>query len=293
VDNRTSVRDFLVSRRSRITPEQVGLPSDGRRRVAGLRRGEVAGLAGVSVEYYSKLERGDLAGASGSVLEAVARALRLDDAEREHLFDLARAANGSSQLPAPRRTRTVRGWQPRPSLQWALDAIHDAPAAVGNGRGDLLAVNHLGRALYCDLYADPSVPPNFSRFTFLTEAARRFYTDWDYYADMTVAMLRTEAGRNPGDRALHELVGELSTRSEEFRRRWSSHDVRIHITGTKHYHHPIVGDLTLAYDTFDLAGQPGVAMTVYTAEPGSPTTAALRLLASWAASQPGVAANIA
>lgn len=281
------MREFLTTRRAKITPEQVGLPEDGQRRVPGLRRGEVAGLAGVSIEYYSKLERGELAGVSTSVLEAISRALQLDPAEREHLFDLAQAANGASLL-APRRRSGSKQWRPRPSLQRALDAIRDAPAAVGNGLGDLLAANHLGRALYSDLYADPTGKPNFARFTFLDSAARRFYPDWDYYADITVAMLRTQAGRDPHDRQLHELVGELSTRSDEFRRRWSAHDVRIHTTGTKHFHHPIVGDLDLAYDTLDLAGEPGVAMTIYTAEPGSPTQDALQLLASWAASRPTV-----
>jgi transcriptional regulator with XRE-family HTH domain len=285
VDNRAEVREFLTTRRAKITPERAGLPEDGQRRVPGLRRGEVAGLAGVSIEYYSKLERGDLAGVSASVLEAISRALQLDPAEREHLFDLAQAANGASLL-APRRRNTGKQWRPRPSLQRALDAIRDTPAAVGNGLGDLLAANHLGRALYSDLYADPTGKPNFARFTFLDSAARRFYPDWDYFADITVAMLRTQAGRDPHDRQLHELVGELSTRSDEFRRRWSAHDVRIHTTGTKHFHHPIVGDLDLAYDTLDLVGEPGVAMTIYTAEPGSPTQQALQLLASWAATQP-------
>ena len=168
-------------------------------------------------------------------------------------------------------------------LQRALDAIRDAPAAVGNGLGDLLAANHLGRALYSDLYADPTGKPNFARFTFLDSAARRFYPDWDYYADITVAMLRTQAGRDPHDRQLHELVGELSTRSDEFRRRWSAHDVRIHTTGTKHFHHPVVGDLTLAYQTVDLRLEASVALTIYAAEPASRSADALRLLASWSA----------
>ncbi len=285
MDNRAEVREFLTTRRAKITPERAGLPEDGQRRVPGLRRGEVAGLAGVSIEYYAKLERGDLAGVSAGVIEAISRALQLDPAEREHLFDLAQAATGSSML-APRRRSSDKSWRSRQSLQWTLDAIRDTPAAVGNGRGDLLAANHLGRALYSDVYADPTGKPNFARFTFLDSAARRFYPDWDYFADITVAMLRTEAGRNPHDRQLHELVGELSTRSDEFRRRWSAHDVRIHTTGTKHFRHPIVGDLILAYETLELAAEPGIAMTVYTAEPGSPTQQALQLLASWAATQP-------
>lgn len=284
MDNRAEVRDFLLTRRARITPQQKGLPVDGRRRVPGLRRGEVAGLAGVSVEYYAKLERGSLAGVSASVLEAIADALDLDNAEREHLFDLARAANGSAIL-SPSRRPAERPWTPAPSLQWVLDAIRDAPAMVSNGRNDLLATNHLGRALYSDLFAGASGTPNFARFTFLDPAARRFYPNWDFFADITVATLRTEAGRSPHDRRLHELVGELSTRSEEFRLRWSAHDVRIHTTGTKHFRHSVVGDLVLAYETVDLRSGPSLSMTVYAAEPGSPSENNLRLLASWAASE--------
>ena len=282
MDNRSEVREFLTTRRAKVTPQQAGLPVVGQRRVPGLRRGEVAGLAGVSIEYYSRLERGQLAGVSGSVLDAIARALQLDTAEREHLYDLARAADGTSIATRPRR-RIDRPWTPTPQLQWILDAMRDAPAIIGNGRGDLLAANHLGRALYSDLLADPTGKPNFARFTFLDPAARRFYPDWDFFADITVAMLRTDAGRHPHDRALHELVGELSTRSDEFRRRWSAHDVRIHTAGTKNFHHAIVGDLHLAYETVDLRGDTGVALTVYAAEPGSPSERALRLLASWAA----------
>lgn len=283
MDNRAEVREFLTTRRAKITPEHAGLPQDGQRRVPGLRRGEVAGLAGVSIEYYSKLERGQLAGVSASVLDAIAGALELDAAEREHLFNLARAADGSSVLTR-RRRRDTRPWQPTAGQQWIMDAMRDAPVIVGNGRSDFLAANHLGRAMYADVLADPR--PNFARFTFLDEAARRFYPDWDWYADVTVANLRTEAGRNPHDRQLHELVGELSTRSDEFRRRWSAHDVRIHATGTKHFHHPVVGDLTLAYESVDLRGDAGVGMTIYAAEPGSASESALQLLASWAATQP-------
>ena len=281
-DNRAEAREFLNSRRAKVTPQQAGLPVVGQRRVPGLRRSEVASLAGVSVEYYSRLERGQLTGVSASVLDAIARALQLDAAEREHLYDLARAADGTNLYNRARRS-TDKPWQPQPGLQWILDAMRDAPAAIGNGRGDLLAANHLGRALYTDLLADPSGKPNFARFTFLDPAARRFYPDWDYFADITVAMLRTEAGRSPHDRKLHELVGELSTRSEEFRRRWSAHNVRIHSSGTKHFHHPVVGDLTLAYVTVDLRLEASVSMTVYAAEPGSPSEHALQLLASWAA----------
>ena len=281
VDNRAEVREFLTSRRAKISPQEAGLPVVGQRRVPGLRRNEVASLSGVSIEYYSRLERGHLAGVSASVLEAIARALQLDAAERGHLFNLAQAADGSNLLTR-RRGRGDKQWKPQPGLQWILDAMRDAPAAVGNGRGDLLAANHLGRALYSDVLADPSGKPNFARFAFLDSAARRFYPDWDFFADITVANLRTEAGRNPHDRQLHELVGELSTRSPEFRSRWSAHDVRIHSSGTKHFHHSVVGDLILAYETVDLRTDAGVSMTVYAAEPGSPSEHGLQLLASWA-----------
>jgi transcriptional regulator with XRE-family HTH domain len=283
VDNRAEVREFLISRRAKLTPRQAGLPASGSRRVPGLRRSEVAALAGVSVEYYSKLERGALAGASATVLDAIARALQLDEAERAHLFHLAHAADGTSAIMRP-RGRTTKRWTPRPSLQWTLDAITTGPAIIRNGRMDLLATNHLGRAMHSSLYdSDPGGPPNFARYTFLDEDSRRFYPDWDLAADTAVAIMRTEAGRDPHDKELHDLVGELSTRSEEFRRRWSSHNVRLHGAGIKHFHHHIVGDLTLAYESLDMVAEPGLTMTIYAAEPGSTTERSLALLASWAA----------
>ncbi|MFI7653075.1 helix-turn-helix domain-containing protein [Streptomyces albidoflavus] len=282
VDNRAEVREFLTSRRSRISPERAGLPAGPRRRVPGLRRSEVAALADVSVEYYAKLERGHLAGVSPAVLEAVARALRLDDAEREHLLNLARAADGSDALARPRR-RATRQWTPHRSLQWTLDAVTGGPAFVRNGRMDVLAANPLARAFYADVYADPHNQANLARFNFLDPASRRFYPDWDLAADVAVAILRTEAGRNPHDKELHDLVGELSTRSDAFRTRWGAHNVRHHGTGTKRFHHAAVGALTLAYEGLEMATEPGLTLTVYTAEPGSPSDEGLRLLASWAA----------
>ncbi|BBH70054.1 transcriptional regulator [Actinoplanes sp. OR16] len=279
MNNRAEVHDFLTSRRAKITPEQAGLPTAGQRRVPGLRRSEVAALAGMSVEYYAKLERGSLAGVSAGVLEAVARALRLDDAERAHLIRLAQEANGSSALL--RRNR-VKQTTVRPSLQWTLDTI-TAPAIVGNHRQDLLAANLLGRAMYSDVYADPSGRPNFGRFIFLDAAARRFYPDWNLAADMTVANLRTAAGVDPHDKGLHDLVGELSTRSDDFRRRWGSHNVRIHGSGVKTFHHHVVGRLELSYESMELIAEPGLVLTIYAAEPESPTAEALTLLASWAA----------
>ncbi|MYR47051.1 helix-turn-helix transcriptional regulator [Streptomyces sp. SID5910] len=285
MDNREEVREFLTSRRARITPEQAGLPSGTRRRVPGLRRSEVAALADMSVEYYAKLERGSLAGVSPAVLEALARALRLDDAERAHLANLAQAADGSDALTRPRRRRTRDQWTPHRSLQWTLDAITAGPAFVRNGRMDVLAANRLFRAFYTDVYATPGNQHNLARFTFLDPASRRFYPDWDTFAGVAVAILRTEAGRNPHDKDLHDLVGELCTRSDEFRTRWGAHDVRHHGTGTKRFHHQAVGDLTLAYEGLEMAAAPGLTLTVYTAEPGSPSEEGLRLLASWAATQ--------
>ena len=279
---RAEIREFLTTRRARITPEQAGVPTGGPRRVPGLRRGEVATLAGVSVEYYSRLERGALAGVSPTVLEALVRALQLDDAERAHLFHLARAAGGTGDGSRPRR-RAAQGWAPPATLQWVLDAITGGPAIVRNGRMDLLAANHLGRAMHSSLYERaPSGRPNFARYTFLEDDARRFYPRWDVAADIAVAILRAEAGRDPHDKGMHDLVGELSTRSEEFRRRWSSHDVRDHGAGTKHFHHTAVGDLALAYESVDMISEPGLTLTLYAAEPGSPTEQKLRLLASWA-----------
>ncbi|WP_432085547.1 helix-turn-helix transcriptional regulator [Streptomyces sp. bgisy095] len=284
MDNREEVREFLTSRRAKITPEQAGLPVGTRRRVPGLRRSEVAALADVSVEYYAKLERGNLAGVSPAVLEAVARALQLDDAERAHLLHLAQAADGTDTLTRPRR-RTTRTWTPHRSLQWVLDAVTTGPAFVRNGRMDLLATNHLARAFYTDVYADPHNQENLARFQFLDPTARRFYPDWDLAADTAVAILRTEAGRDPHDKDLHDLVGELSTRSDAFRTRWGAHNVRHHGTGTKCFHHPAVGDLTLAYEGLEMAAEPGLTLTIYTAEPASPSDEGLRLLATWAATQ--------
>jgi transcriptional regulator with XRE-family HTH domain len=291
VDNRAEVREFLISRRAKITPRQAGMPHIGARRVPGLRRGEVAALAGVSVEYYSKLERGAIAGVSASVLDAIARALQLDDAERAHLFHLAHAADGTSAGMRPRR-RPGKRWTPRPSLQWVLDKF-TAPAIVRNGRMDLLASNHLGWAMHAALYdAAAGGQPSFARFTFLNlDAAHDFYPDWGGAADTCIAILRTEAGRDPHDKDLHDLVGELSTRSDEFRRRWSAHNVRYHGAGTKHFHHHDVGDLQLAYESVDMISEPGLTLTLYAAEPGSPTAHALELLASWTAVMNDAAEN--
>ena len=278
VDNRNDIRDFLASRRARITPQQAGLPAyGGNRRVPGLRREEVALLAGVSVDYYTRLERGNLNGVSENVLEALAHALQLDEAERAHLFDLARAdtTTRTRRRPVPQRVR--------PSVARILDAIGDAPAYVRNGRRDVLAANRLGYALYSEMYVDPARPVNVARFVFLNPRARTFFLNWDSAANDTVAILRIEAGRTPYDRGLSDLVGELSLRSEEFRTRWAVHNVRFHRSGLKDIHHPVVGDLHLTFEAMDLTADSGLSLVVYTTEPGSTSQDGLNLLASWAA----------
>lgn len=278
IDHRAEVREFLTSRRARITPEQAGLLAyGGNRRVQGLRREEVAMLAGVSVDYYIRLERGNLSGASGSVLEALARALQLDAAEQEHLFSLARSA---AKGPARRRTPPAAV---RPTIQYVLDAISDAPAWVRNGRHDIVAINRMGRALYSPVLENPRRPANTARFVYLDPAALDFFVDWDQVANDAAAMLRLEAGRTPHDRELIELVGELSTRSDIFRQRWASHDVQFHRSGRKRLRHPIVGRLDLDYESMELPAEPGLALIVYTAAPGSSTADALTMLASWSA----------
>jgi transcriptional regulator with XRE-family HTH domain len=278
MDNRGEVREFLASRRARITPEQAGLPvSAGGRRVPGLRRGEVATLAGVSVEYYTRIERGNLRGVSDSVLHAIARALRLDDAERIHLFDLAHATGPGSARRRPTQQRI------RPGLQRILDAVTDTPATVHNSRLDILAANRLGYALFSDIFADPHRPANHIRFIFLNPRSHDFYPDWQSSANDAVAVLRAEAGHDPYDQTLTNLIGELSTRSNEFRTRWAAHNVRQHRSGTKRLHHPVVGDLELEFEKLDVAADPGLVLQAYSADPGSPSHDALSLLASWAA----------
>jgi transcriptional regulator with XRE-family HTH domain len=275
----TKSQEFLTSRRAAITPEQAGVSSYGPRRVPGLRREEVAVLAGVSIQYYTRLERGDLSGASEGVLEALAGALKLDDAERAHLFDLARAAHPSG---APKRRRPPKPGI-RPDVQWTLDAITGAAAYVGNDRLDILATNQLARAVFSELYAAPARPANFARFVFLDPRAEAFYADWDRAARDTAAILRAAAGRDPYDRDLSDLVGELATQSEEFRTHWAAHNVRFHATAVKHFQHPVVGELSLSFNRLDIAADHGLTLFTYAAEPGSKSEEALNLLGSWAA----------
>jgi transcriptional regulator with XRE-family HTH domain len=280
-DARGEIRKFLTTRRARITPEQAGLPRYGaRRRVAGLRRDEVAQVAGISVEYYTRLERGNIRGASDEVLDGLARALRLDEVERAHLTDLVKTANAAR--PARRRHTRQRV---RPSVQRLLDSMTGTAAFVRNGRLDILSANQLGFALYSPVFLDPVRPANLARFIFLDQRSTEFYGDWDGIAHAAVGSLRAEAGRDPYDRALTDLVGELSTRSQEFRVRWAAHDVDYYRSGVQPFHHPLAGALTLTYDALEIPADPGQTIVAYTAEPGSPSQQALNLLASWAAAQ--------
>lgn len=275
MDTKAEVRDFLTSRRAKITPGEAGLTSYGTRQVPGLRREEVATLAGVSVDYYNRMERGNLAGVSDGVLEAVAGALRLDEAERAHLFDLARASRNRTAVRRP-ATRTVR-----PAVAWMIDAMTGAAAFAVNSRQDILAANDLGRAFYAPLFESRS-PANMAHFTYLDPQAREFFTDWNRAARECVAALRTQAGRDPLDRDLASLVGELSTRSEEFAALWATHDVRLHRKAEKRFRHPVAGDLILRYERLSVAGDPGLEIYAYMAEPGSPSAEAFGFLASYA-----------
>ncbi|OBA62441.1 transcriptional regulator [Mycobacterium sp. 1100029.7] len=282
MDVAKDIRDFLMTRRARITPEQVGLPPGRRRRVPGLRREEVAQLAGVSIEYYTQVERGNVAGVSDEVLRAVSRALRLGETEEAHLFDLARAARGD-------RTRAVR-----PSIrklpdgvQALLDSMVTAPAIVINGTLDIVAANALGRALYAPVFGGAKATPNLARFMFLDVAAGQFFLDWAREADDVVALLRAEAARSPDSPAMTRLVGELATRSEQFRTSWAAHNVKAHRHGIKRFRHSVVGELSLTYNVFDIASAGGLSLIGHTAEPHSRSDEALRLLESWAATPRG------
>jgi transcriptional regulator with XRE-family HTH domain len=286
-DVRGEVREFLTTRRAKVTPEQAGLPRyGGRRRVTGLRRDEVAQLAGISIEYYTRLERGNIRGISDEVLDGIARALRLDDVERAHLIDLVRMA---SAAPAVRRHPARQ--QVRPSVRRLLDSMTGTAAFLRNGRLDILAANPLGYALYSPVLESPAAgnprqPANLARFIFLDDQAAQFYRDWDGIAHAAVGSLRAEAGRAPHDRALASLVGELSLRSQPFRELWAAHDVEYYRSGMQPFRHPLAGDLDLEYDALELPADPGQTIIAYSAEPGSAAHDALSILVSWAAAQP-------
>ena len=272
--HRAEVTNFLRTRRDRITPEQAGIVGGRRRRVPGLRREEVALLTGISVEYYARMERGDLRGVSLEVLDSLARVLQLDEAETDHLADLARAAG-----PPPRRRRSRPAEQTvMPMLQRFLDAVTGAPMWVRDRRLDFVAANSLGRALYAPILDDVASQGNTARFTFLNPASQVFFPDWEDNADEVVATLRTYAGQDPHDKRLTDLIGELVTRSDTFRLRWARHDVRHHRAGLKRVRHPVVGDLELTYQAMELPMTRDWLMFAFTAEPGSPTEERLQTL---------------
>lgn len=280
MDNRADVRQFLTALRSRTTPEQAGLTVfGGERRVPGLRREEVAQLAGCSTAYYTRMERGDLGGVSESVLFALVRALEMDEAETTHLFDLARAA------ARPRRAPRARP-EPRlsPRVAQLLDAMSDVPAIAMSRLGDPVASNALGRAVFPHLFPDGAKPLNSCKYMFLDPRAHDFYPDWQTIAREAVSGLRLIAGHDPSDRALMGLVGELATRSEDFRTWWGGHTVRTHASGTKRINHPVVGELTLGYETLALPSAPGLTVSAYLPQPGSASADALDMLRSWIAS---------
>jgi transcriptional regulator with XRE-family HTH domain len=277
MDIAIDVRDFLSSRRARITPAQAGLPAySASRRVPGLKREEVAVLAGVSTEYYARLERGNLRGVSESVLASVARALQLDEAERAHLFDLARAAGTSPAKEAGRRARP----RVRPSIARILAGMTGIPAYIRTSRMDVVAANEICRALYAGVLDESALPLNLARFVFLDPRARELYVGWDAMADDFSASLRVEAGRNPKDPALNALVGELATGSPEFATRWARHTVKAHRTARKILHHPLIGEIELTGDALELPGE-DLTLIAYTAEPDSPAAEQLAFLASW------------
>jgi transcriptional regulator with XRE-family HTH domain len=272
VDRRGEIREFLITRRAKITPDEADLYVDDARprRVPGLRREEVAELAGVSADYYTQLERGDVDGASDSVLNAVARALRLDDAERLHLFDLARPGAAARVATSPGPIR--------PSVQRTLDAFTEGVALVRNRRWDYLAANALGRAVYEEIFAGSLRPPNHVRYVFLDDRARAFFDDWPAAARDTARILRSEAGRDPRDPGPAELIEELSSRSAEFRAMWAEHDVRLPATGRHRFHHRRAGTIELVFEAAALRADPGLTLLLATAEPGSTTETALQRL---------------
>ena len=282
MDIAKDIREFLMTRRARITPEQVGLAPGRRRRVPGLRREETAQLAGVSTEYYTQIERGNVAGVSGEVLQAVARALRLSDDETAHFFNLTRAALGSR---APGGTRRTGGTRVPPGMQALIDSMIGAPAVVIAGNLDIVAANRLGKALYGPVFARVVGTPNLARFIFFDSAAVQLFPDWDAMADDAVGLLQAEAARSPHSRASTAVVGEVATRSEQFRTRWAAHNVVAHRNGTKRFHLDQFGELTLSYNVLDITAAPGLALVGYTAEPQSPSAQTLQIMASWLAAE--------
>jgi transcriptional regulator with XRE-family HTH domain len=282
MDRPSEIRDFLTSRRARITPEQAGVPTfNGVRRVPGLRREEVAHAAGISVDYYNRLERGKTTTASPEILNAIASTLQLDQTEHDHLFDLF----ATTRRPPARSARRPQQSTVRPTLQRVIDGL-DMPAFVENARLDILAANPLGRALYAGPDQETTVPFNVGRFLFLDPRAAELYPDWELMARNQVALLRTETGRDPTHPDLIKLIGELSTQSERFRTLWAAHDVRKYREGLKRFHHPIAGDLEFTGESLDVSNTPGLFVLAYTVEPQSATAEAMAWLASWTSTPP-------
>lgn len=285
MDNRAEVQQFLTALRARLTPDAAGLTLyGGERRVPGLRREEVAQLAGVSTAYYTRMERGDLSGVSDSVLYALVRALQLNEAESTHLLDLAHAASGPR--PRPRRKPAPKV---TPRLAQMLDAMRDVPALAMSHLGDPVGSNALGRALFPHLFPAGGTPLNHTRYLFLDPRAHVFYPDWELSAREAVSSLRLLAGHDPSDAALTALIGELSTHSTDFRTWWGGHSVRLHASGTKRINHPVVGEMTIGYDVLQVAAHPGLSLVTYLPEPGSSSADALDMLRSWIA--PDLAAD--
>lgn len=279
MDIHDDLSEFLSSRRAKLTPAEAGLPDfGGRRRVPGLRREEVALLAGMSAEYYKRLERGNASGVSEAVIDGVSRALQLDEAEHAHLYDLIRTANAGAH---PQRRKPTRKTQLTAGMQQTIDAMSTVPVFIQNGRLDFVSANRLGRALFSEMLDDTRPPANAARFVFLDPRAQTFYQDWEDNTRQMVAILRAEAGRSAYDRKLSDLIGELSTRSDLFRKLWGAHDVKEHRTGLKSIHHPVVGDLDLTFQSMDLTSDRGLQMLIFSAEPGSPSYERLQLLANW------------
>ncbi|MEU6481926.1 helix-turn-helix transcriptional regulator [Streptomyces sp. NPDC047017] len=276
LDRRAELSEFLRTRRARLRPEDVGLPHYGcRRRVPGLRREELSQLAGVSVAYYTRLEQGNGRNVSAEVLDSIARALRLSDAEHAHLTHLAK--------PKHKKKQTAPTQQVRASLRQLLDTMDGVPAYIVGRRSELLAWNRLATAVFGDWERLPAPERNWARLVFLSPGYRELYIDWEQKAVDVVRALRMEAGCYPEDPRLSALVGELSVKSEDFRRLWAAHEVREKGHGVKRLRHPLAGELTLRYETFKLADDADQSLIVYHAEPGSASADALRLLASWGA----------
>lgn len=283
MDIAKDIREFLMTRRAKITPEQVGLAPGMRRRVPGLRREEAAQLAGVSTEYYTQIERGNVAGVSDEVLQAISRALRLSDDETVHFFNLVRAAAGTR---TPTRNKRAAVKKLPEGVQALMDGMAGSPAIVMDGNLDILAANPLGQLLYSPLYDRAVGRPNFARFIFLDSSAAQVFPEWERSADEAVALLQAEAARDPHSAAITQIVGELATQSIEFRTRWAAHNVTAHRHGVKKFGHPEFGDLTLTYNVFEVTATPGLSLVGYTAEPNSPSAQALSIMASWSAPSP-------